>query len=221
MIENSVVSISKPNLLQFFYPDYVIKEELEYHDSENNIIYQGSYRPDLTEYLTLNTNNYISLTGNPDYDLDNREIMLELVYSKHNRKPTKKSLESIDYLEEEEFIYCCKVCWVTGVWISSEKDVSVYDLFQASNKSQKEFLKTYFELEREYPFYMIESSFFTFLTKVSDRELDSSHSSHYSRLIQTFRSNTKTSLKPSVMAYMKDKIENESLSFSKLLTNLR
>ena len=82
-IVNHSVKIDDIGLLQFMYPDYIILDKpILFIDKP--IIFKGE-----TKYINQIKNlgvNYIIITELAEIDLTRREVLLEVVFSKYNRK---------------------------------------------------------------------------------------------------------------------------------------
>lgn len=222
MLRGKVVNIENPELLQFFYPEFQIKDNLSFQDKDRKIIYIGRVRNKIKEYLNRKTKSYISTVGRVDIDLEEDDKLLEIVYKMKDRKLYKKVKKSIEMLDREELVYALKVFWITGDWIYDyeEDDLTMYNLFKGTTSSMKELLQIYFQLLGKYPFYMIESSFITFLQRTLDIE-DQDISPVYRRLLKSFNSKSGDKLKNSMMKYVQKSSLREELRFLDLLINLR
>jgi hypothetical protein len=222
MLENKVVNVEKPEFIQFFYPEYQIREELNFRDVNNKIIYVGKMRNNLDNFLREHTKSYISTIGKVDVNLDDEYELLEFVYSKYGKRVTKKVKRTVDMMDEEDFIYCIKTFWLTGEWVYylEDEELSMFDLFLSTTKSTIEMLETYFNLLDKYPYYMVESSFFTFLQRSRDYE-EQDVSDGYKRLLHNFNDKSGSVLKSSIIKYMKKGEMEDRLRFLSLLLSLR
>lgn len=222
MLEGKTVSIKDPSLLQFFYPEFEIKDKLSFLDSDKKVIYVGKIRPNLKSYLQQNTKEFINTVGKVDVDLTIPSNLVDFVYSRHGKTPPNTVKESLDLLDEEEILYCCKIVWVSGRWpyAAGDSDLTIYNLFQATTGSTKELLQTYFKLISQIPFYIVESSFMTFLMRAKTVE-DQEVSPVYKRLLKSFYTKSGNKISKAVFQYMqKDKLRDE-LRFLELLLGLR
>jgi hypothetical protein len=96
----------------------------------------------------------------------------------------------------------------------------MFDLFLSTTKSTIEMLETYFNLLDKYPYYMVESSFFTFLQRSRDYE-EQDVSDGYKRLLHNFNDKSGSVLKSSIIKYMKKGEMEDRLRFLSLLLSLR
>lgn len=222
MLEGKVINIDNLELLQFFYPEFIIKDEIGFRDIENKIIYTGRMRKNLKSYLEENTKDFISTVGKVDVDLSDEYKMLDFVFSKHNRKVTKKVKNSVDMMDDEDFLFCVKSYWVLGDWVYylEDEELSMFDLFLSTIGSTINMIETYYQLLEKYPYYVVESSFFTFLKKSKEYE-EMELSPGYMRLLSNFDAKSGDNLKSSVMKYMKKEDIDDRLRFLSLLLDLR
>ena len=115
------VKTSDKNLLEFFYPEFVFRENL-FFDEENSVIYVGSEREHLIEYLTAGTKQFVNTIPTDDcydFDFDDKEELLKFVYSKWGQN-FKKSIDKVelDYLLNTKdvvvFNNFIKTYWMMG-----------------------------------------------------------------------------------------------------------
>ena len=188
MLRGKTVNISKERLglLSVFYPDFVVREIL-FFDQDNKVIYTGKDRKDLIEYLTNNTKEFINTTGPYEYDLENKEVLLELVYRKWGKEPREDLKNAIINLPDDDFYGFVKRRWVLPSGEPLEKaKITIYDLYKVFGKSKTEAMNVFFELVESYPPVVVESSLLTFLEKVVTLE-DISVSPHYLKLLKDFK----------------------------------
>ena len=118
---NIAVRASKPELIEFFYPNYIKLSEYSPF-VEGGVIYDGESKY-LQSFRDANIP-YIYIKGTPEYDLTVPENLLNFVFDKWDKKPTKalvdlfKSKDSVT----DEMIDIAKQVWVTGKY-SVEDDV--------------------------------------------------------------------------------------------------
>lgn len=222
MLKNKVVNVENPELLQFFYPDYIIKNEVSKLDRDNKIIYTGSMKSKIKNYLGRNCKEFISTVGKMDIDLMRDLELINFVYSDRGRKVPKKVKNNLDMLDREEIEYCCKVFWMCGKWVYNEGDdeITVFNLFKSMNEPLQKMVEVYIELINKYPFYMVESSFMTFLQRLEDID-EQQISGYYKKVLKIFKSKSGDKVKKSVLKYVKDVELEERLRFLNLLLNLR
>ena len=171
--------------------------------------------------LRKNTKSFINTIGRVDIDLTIRSNLIEFIYSKYGKTPSDKTVESVEMLDEDEFIYCIKIFWLIGKWIYDiDSDFSIYDLFKSTIKSVRDMLDIYFNLLEIYPYYVIEASFITFLQRAVDLE-EQDVSASYMRLLKQFNDKSGNKIKGSIMQYcQKDKVLDD-MRFIGLLLDLR
>lgn len=223
MLEGKVVNIEKPELLQFFYPDYKILDEVNMMNKRDKVIYTGRMRGNLDKFLKGRTKSYISTKGKMDYDFTKKINLAEFVYDYKGKRLTKKVKQTIEMMEWDEFINSIKLFWITGKWpyYLSDEDLSMFDLFKHSVGSTRKLIKTYFELLNKYPFYVVESSFMTFLMRTVAVE-EQTVSNYYKRLLTQFDDKNKGKRGQAVLNYGKrgGKLY-EKLNFLRLLLELK
>lgn len=222
MLEGQVVNIDSVELLQFFYPDFQIKSELSMQDKDNKVIYAGGMKPKIKDYLEKRTKEYISTVGKMDRDLTGNHLV-EFVYEKYNREVPKKTDEILGMLDDGEIKYASKIFWVTGKWIYSDnsEDVSMFDLFKSMSGSISEMVEVYIKLINKFPFYMVETSFFTFLQRMNDIE-EQYISSYYKKILKRFKNKvSEDKINNSLMKYVKEDNMKEQIRFLMFLVDLR
>lgn len=215
------VKVNDPDDLLFFYPTFEKRTHLVFTDVDKNILYVGKMKSNLLRNLQVGTKAFINTAGMHDYDFTDREFLLKFVFSKWNKEPPKYLAQTHDSFDDDEFMYCCKVYWVCGRWpYRVDEGVTLFDLFKGSVDSVKDMLKVFFELQTRYPFYVIESSFITFINRSMSIE-DQNVSPAYLRLLKTFNSKSSSKIKPAILEYAQSKIKNEELKFIDFILNLR
>jgi len=216
------VRVKEPKLIQFFYPSFEVKSSLDYLDADKDIIYVGKGRPNVKKYLNENTNRFINTVGMHDIDLTTREGVLDYVYSSRNRKVPQRLKDILDVLSDEDFEYGYKVFWISGVWpyVADSRENTIYQLFKSSLASVKEMMNVYFNLVDNYPFYIVESSFITFLNRVIYVE-EQKVNNDYKKLLKNFSSRQGKLIRPSILNYAQSKVDREELRFLNLLLDLK
>lgn len=201
-VVNNIVKISDIELLQYFYPNFLVKETL-FFDNENNIIYKGNMKPNIKEYLKRNTKNFISLVGIPERDLDNKDSLLDFVYEKHNKVPKDKVREIIKNMSDLEFKNYIKSYWVSGSSIlDKDCDVNIFDLYKAMVVSPQEAMKVYTKMIGFYNSRVILRSLETFIEKAVDVENVVSKSGIYLNLLRKYREQNIETLKLKLMTFL-------------------
>jgi hypothetical protein len=165
-LRGKTVNITNKDLLEFFYPNFIIKDIL-FFDNESSIIYTGKTQRNLLGYLKNNTKEFINTVGVCDIDLDIKETLITFVYDKFNKIPKEKTMELILSLPTMDFSNYVKTYWVSGISsLDDDKGVGIYDLFKSMGESKIKSLPTYFTLLDSYPIGIIQNSIETFLEKV-------------------------------------------------------
>lgn len=222
MLEGRVVKVKDLETLCYFYPEFVVKDKISILDRESNVIYNGKIKPGLKEMLSKSTRNYISVVGAPDIDLTNREVMLEFVYSKHGKKPTKAVMEWLKDIDWDEFMYYCKIIWVLGKLKAEDdsKSSTMFDLFSGSYGATLDLIRTFFSLVETTPAEILESGYITFLSRVAEAD-DQVVSSGYAKVIQGVKTRGKDTIKPSLISYIKMRNMRADVRLMKLIMNIR
>ena len=73
MLRGKTIKLESPALLQFMYPGYQLVSTLNVKHYDQDIIYVGKLRPNLSDYLKMNSRSFINTVGKPDYDFQNRQ----------------------------------------------------------------------------------------------------------------------------------------------------
>lgn len=217
---NKIVKVSNYQLIQFFYPEMKVRSELSLVDRDNSVLFIGKGKPRLKEWLGMNTKNFISVSGQPDIDLTDPEVLVKWVFSKRGKEPSQKILDQIKNMDLSYIEYLCKVYYVSGRWVSdvSSVDVTMFNLFQESTVSLKSCLEVYFKLREVYPYEVIESSFITFLSRVTSIE-DQNVSSSYMRVLK--QANQKYGNKIKLLVLRLGSAEDSELEFINMMIDLR
>lgn len=150
-LAGKTVKINQPELLQFFYPDFQIKQKL-FFDQDNAIIYVGPNKEDLIQYLTYRTKAFINTVGSADFNLNNKKEFLRFVYGKWGKNIDDLPSDTLSYileLPDNDFIDHLKNYWILGY---SELDVRQNDsidllyLFKQIGRSKTELCSAYVEI---------------------------------------------------------------------------
>lgn len=213
------MKVRDPHLIQFLYPEIVLKTELSILDRDNFILYCGPSRPQLKKWLSERTKCFISTSGSPDVDLTKPEELVKFVSESKGSKPPQRILDLIKDMDISEVEEMCKVYWVTKKWVGSDTkcESTMFDLFKESTSSMTRALKIYFELREVYPYEVIESSFLTFLSRVATVE-DQSVSPQYMKVLLQANSKFGSKVKPLMLRLAQNDTE---LGFINMLTDLR
>ena len=180
------------NLLMFLYPDYEVIKEIPLFPSRP-AIYVGNY-DDLDLFIqTYRDNNLNFIVHNKyqcDIDLDNRFMLLSIIFKKYNRYVPKYVYEMMNILDQDSFIDLCKIFWITGSWNLKELDYenSFLDFVYSLNSSKREMIETYFKVIKDTKTFRIESSLLTFFIRARDKTYKGK-SLVYNRMINTYNKN--------------------------------
>ncbi len=203
MLEGKTVNITNVGLLQTFYPDYCLREELMY-DNENKVIYVGKPRKGLMGDLRESTGGFINTVGAYDYDLDDNGVLALLVYSKWGKELKKEDMDYFMSMGRYDFEQLMKTYWVAGVThISVVGDgVSFFTLYKSILGSKNELLSVYFKLLDKYSPKEIESGLLTFIERAYREDIEVS--GKYRKILDDFRLRRGSKLKPLLNAYRID-----------------
>lgn len=217
-MEGKIVKINE-DFLKILYPEYTFKTYVSFLDRGTKVIYHGKYFNGLKDYLTKNTKSFISVVGNPELDLSSKDAIAEYVFTLKNRTYSDTYRNFFDTLDDTEFYYSLKTLYVTGrVPYTVTDSNSMYKLFQSLTEPTMDMLKTYFSLLNTYPFRVLESSFLTFLSRVSTLSTDGV-SPRYSLLIKQTHAKIGRQLKSATLSYVTS--EQTEIDFMNLLLSLR
>lgn len=219
---SKTVKIENVPALQFFYPTFKVRKELMFSDRDEDIIYIGPYKRGLTEFLSEHTKRFINTVGSPDLDFTKRKEVVEWIYSKVGKQVPNTVLSLIDSYDDDYFNYCVKVMWVTGKWVGDDEssDKTLFNLFQSVTGSLKTSLEVYYELIKQYPPYVVESSFLTFLSRVKTAE-EQNVSPAYQKLLNQSKMRIGDKIQPAVVKMATRTPFKLDLQFVDLITDLR
>lgn len=214
-----VVKVNSVDDLRFYYPTFQVKSFLSSIDYGIDVIYTGPMNKRAT--TILQSCNYIATQGLYSYDLTDRKAKVAFVFSRYGREPSKSILDCIDFYDEEEFNYCCKVYWTCARWpYKPEHEVSIYQLYQASVESVTEFIKKFLEVRKVYPIGVVEQSFFTFMLR--SKSVDEQNVSPvYKRLLKSFYNISGQRFRSAIMTYIDSKLTDRDLRFIEFIYALR
>ena len=180
------------DLLRFLYPNFEVVHEIPLFPSRP-AIYVGLLN-DMDAFVqTYRDNNLDFIVYNSfqsDISLDNRFMLLSIVFKKYNRYIPKYVYEMMNSLDQESFIEYCKIYWVTGSWSLKELDYenSFLDFVYSLNSSKREMIETYFRVVKDTKTFRIESSLLTFFVRARDKTYKGK-SLVYNRMINTYNKN--------------------------------
>jgi len=159
------VKIENKDLLQFFYPKYLVKHTL-FFDEENKVIYIGKTRKDLIIYLKNNTKEFINTVGKPDINLNNDEVLLSFVYKKWNKKFNKSTEGYLLELDKKELYKYIKYFWITGENLYQfNNKKSSQDIISLLDMTELQIIKSFFETVNETTVDVYERKIIKFLEK--------------------------------------------------------
>lgn len=216
---DKVVRVSSEDILMFFFPDFKVRRVLTPIDYGSKIIYTGPLNKKAQDILQSGT--YIATRGLYQYDLTNRKQMIQFVFSKYDREVPDYIMRNIDLYDDDEFLYCCKIYWMSHQWpYKPESEDSVYSLYQASVSSTIDFLKKYYKCTEFYKIPILEQSFFTFILRAKSVD-EQNVSPMYKRLLKVFYNTSNSRVKPAMLQYIESPISDRELRFVEFIFSLR
>lgn len=216
-IINHSVKINDIGLLQFLYPDFIIIDKLPIFTSRP-IIFIGE-----TKYISKIKElgvNYIIVSSLGEFDLNDRLTLLDITFSKYNKKIPKYLLEFYKDLDDTTFIECFKQHWITGKWNIKEFDShGIFLDFLCSFRTDTfKMMRTYLELIDKVGAEYIEMSLLTFLTKVVHTPKNASK--WYLKIINEYKHSKYELIEPAIEKYMNTKVYNTELRLFNFIMNL-
>lgn len=169
-------------------------------NQEDDIIYVGKYQPMLENHLTMNCGRWISLAGRPEYDLTDRNVLLEVVYNKWHRKVPQKLLETQELLSDNQFMKAVKCMWVGGHWpYPEDSDHNMFTLFQSFTQSLKDNLLEFERLMETEEAEEIYSALVGFLYRVKTVSVQDVNYG-YKRILKTVYQRSVNYIRPALLA---------------------
>lgn len=216
-IVNHSVRINDLGLLQFMYPNYIIANK-PLLCSDKPIIFTGE-----TKYINQIKNlgiNYIFVSYLGEIDMTSRDVLLDIAFSKYNKKVPKYIQEFKNDLDDNLFMELIKYLWVTGKWSLKEYDnTGAFIEFLKSFKTDTyNISKTYLSLLDKTSAEYIETSLLTFLQKVVTPGAKTSK--WYKQIIDEYRNSKKDLIEPALNTYIDTKVSNSELRIFNLILNL-
>lgn len=152
----------------FLYPDFKVSDTFSISTMSRNIIYTG--KPINKDKIKKMCKNFIGVNGPAERSFDTNSSLLEWAMEQGKKKVGKRTLELVDDMADDEFLYHFKIYWTLNKWIGvgAEDRVTTYQLFKALLINELEALKIANRLIKVMPINVIESSLFTFLKKAKN-----------------------------------------------------
>ena len=215
-IVNHSVECNDLNLLQFFYPNYVVLYKPVLF-SDKNIIFTGSI--EYTNQMNSLGVDIIYVNNTCDYNLNDRKVLLEMVFSKWN-KEIPKYLDFYNDIDYDLFINLCKQCWITGKWYLKSRDKSgvFVDFLKCFKTSTYNITKTYLELLNKTGPEYIEVSLLTFLNRVVNN--NENVNKWYLKVIDSYRNSKMMLIEDAVNNYCDSSIYRTDLRLLNLILDL-
>lgn len=174
------------DLLRYMFPNYKVIDEPEVSPNAP-CIYTGdiSRIDEIKHIYESNKLDYIVYTsGLSDINLNDRITLANIVFEKHKRLVPKYLMNIIEELDEDTFIKCIKIYWVSGKWLVKvvDKENTFLDFIETVNKSSMEMYKSYFNVVKTISPYKLESSIFTFLLRAKNENFSKISFSYKNKL---------------------------------------
>lgn len=223
MITNVAIRTRNPEMIDFFYPNYTRLSEFSPFIT-GGVIFSGDSKY-LQRFRDLNIP-YVYTKGTPEFDLTIPEVLINFVYQKWNKVPTKKVLEYVQSLnvdndnDANELDNISKIIWVTGkCWLDEESDERLSHLYKSLSRLSsfnliKEYLDVSSHLNPEKLFYSIQS----FLLKSNNPDIVQNNKVKSD--LKAFNEIRGKKLKSALMRYLYSPIENNELKVLLLLDEL-
>lgn len=216
-IINHSVKVEDLGLLQFMYPNFIVLDKPILF-TDKPIIFTGDNKY-LNQIRSLDVD-YILVSELAEYDLTNRLVMLEVIFSKWKRKVPKYLLNFYKDLDDFEFRELVEQFWITGKWGLKEYDnTGAFLEFLMSFKTDSlNIIKTYLKLLDKVGAEYIEMSLLTFLNRVvtpSNRL-----SKWYQKVIDEYKHSKYDLIKPALDNYIDSPVYNTELRVFNLILDL-
>lgn len=174
------------DLLRYMFPNYKVINEPEVSPNVPCIYIGDISRIDEIKHIyESNKLDYIVYTsGLSDINLNDRITLANIVFEKYKRLVPKYLMNIIEELDEDTFIKCIKIYWVSGKWLVKvvDKENTFLDFIETVNKSSMEMYKSYFNVVRTISPYKLESSIFTFLLRAKNENFSKISFSYKNKL---------------------------------------
>ena len=174
------------DLLRYMFPNYKVINEPEVSPNAPCIYIGDISRVDEIKHIyESNKLDYIVYTsGLSDINLNDRITLANIVFEKYKRLVPKYLMNIIEELDEDTFIKCIKIYWVSGKWLVKvvDKENTFLDFIETVNKSSMEMYKSYFNVVKTISPYKLESSIFTFLLRAKNENFSKISFSYKNKL---------------------------------------
>lgn len=184
------------NLVKFMFPTYELIDETNIPSFPSRpAIYIGN---PIGQEEFINTYNktyydYYVMTPGSEINLYDRMTLLQIAFEKWRKGYFPKYLIYAldkDKMDDETFINCFKIKWVTGKWPEEykkeTKDDSFLELINNINLGGYRLARSYFDVVADTRPYRLESSLMTFLLRVRDDSYKG-NSWEYRKRIKAFK----------------------------------
>lgn len=185
---DSSSGVDVTDIVSYMYPDFEKRNEILF-DKDNKIIYTGKYYAGVKKDLEEGTKDFIEICniGIQDIDLTDRDIMINILYSKFGKEPREEVKETLNSLSDVDFSNYFKKFWVSGRSKLESSEYSLFDLYNTLGGQRHDILKCYFQLSETYSDTYIFSGVLSFIEKALNPDMVSSQSGRYLKLLSNFR----------------------------------
>ena len=218
------VRINDVTRIQFFYPEYEIRDGLNMLDYDKKIIYVGALKPGLVGKLDKGTESWINTVGPYDIDLTSRRALVDFVFGKHGKQPPKKLLEGLDAYDEGELWRFLKIAWLVGMWKGDADEGTVLDILFNLTSDFRTVITLMFKVMEEYdvPPAILESSVLTFLLRAKNLDEQDVSGRYLAKLTSFASGSRKGRIVPAVGTLASwDRTILDEVRILKLLLDLR
>lgn len=200
------------------FPNFKILYEPEMFPNYEGIIFVGA-----DKYLNYVKNlgiPYILVRKSAEYDLDNREVLLEVIFSKYGKAVPKYLKEIYQDIPDDEFMDAVKVYWVTGKWMIKEfKETNVYfELMDAIVYQADKVGKLAFKAIDEIGDKSLEYRLLNYMAKISNNQINLN--SQYGRNQQMYYNQKYDKMKKAATKYLEKDVDNDELRLINFIKDL-
>ena len=109
LVHNKSIKVGDPSFIEALFPQYKLREELVGFDTTERVFYKGKVLPNIRKRLQESYKSYIILSSVGEVKLETNTELLDFVYSKYDKEPTKKVREFCESLDITELLGYLKV----------------------------------------------------------------------------------------------------------------
>lgn len=214
---NHSVKTDDLGLLQFFYPDYKIMNKPSLF-VDSPVIWLGD-----AKYLnTLKASgvNVISVTNLAEYSLLNKDILIQMTFTKWNKPVPKYVYQIKDLVDYDTILENVKWHWVTGKWLLKEfKSLQLFlDFISDLHTNKLTLLRSYFDLVNKTGVGYLDKSLMSFISRIVG--ISQADSDWYKKTANQYRTTKIQNVKPALDNYINSDIGNKELLTMNLISDL-